>query len=235
MYEGKLFRQIDIAKWDEQRLLDFFGYTDHFRTLEDGVPHFRVNQKKLDEMLQTTNPFWQEINKRIGKDKSPAFYLKFATQVRMVCQFLRNHPSYVTKQVENKVKGHPQMEWCLEYAEAQKTDMGIEVVTANNIVPEGRKTVQIPTKNPEQVFLNSLMKVTDVFYEIAASIKKGDITDMDVQEKINSLSKLSFILNIAKSYKPNRVFQQFNIYQADRDTLEKNILKYATENEQSAE
>lgn len=86
------------------------------------------------------------------------------------------------------------------------------------------------TINPEKRFLGSLLTVSEVFYEVADSITDEDIQAMSIKDKIAALSKLSFILNVAKNYKPNNVFNQVNVFGSSRKELEKAILDYADGN-----
>lgn len=232
--EGTLPRKRDVALWSHDRFMDFFRFVSFFME-EDMV---KVNQKKrvaVEKMMtDDLNHPWAEFMWRINCFTSNKlatdrkFYYRLAATMRLVGGHVKANPALVSDDMKAMVEKNPRLNWVIPHFKTVTTKIGAEVV-----VPDTQETVgfvkgHTPPSNPEVSLMESMLKTANLFDMIVSSIKKSDINDMTVKEKVSALSRLSFIWTQSRNMKPNTtVFKQMNVYKASKDDLEKAISDFS--------
>lgn len=232
--QGFLPRLTDIAKWDEQRFIDYIDFCEFFL---DGPKKdtYRVTQIKLNAMKKLIeddyNPNWHEFAIRINKWEVQGYMQKLLAFSRIVFGFLKRNPAFITETILKRIEENPRFNWCLVNFKIDKTRTGIEIIapqTLDNAGNAGGSKQIVSGREPERLFLDSAYKLMNIINTVASSIKPADIKKMKTTEKIKALRELSYVFTLTKGYKPNsQIFQQINVYSAGREDLEKAILDYA--------
>jgi len=233
---GYLPRRPEIGVWSEEKFLEFFDFTLFFIEPVGKEEKFKISYEKLAHIYSIAHdrPSLQEFLVRLNQKDPKGFFLKIQAFARAVVGFLKYNPSFITEAIEAKIKDHVRLNWGLTSYRTQTIKTGQQITAPHNIDTTSVNRRMVGTKDAETIFMQSLLKVSDLFYHIAKSIKPQDLEELSIQEKIASLSKLSFIINAVKGYKPNvSAFTQINIVNSSREDLEKAILKYGQDNEAS--
>lgn len=237
--QGILPTKREIQNWPYDKFMDFLRFVD-FWTDGDVI---KVTKEKREEMeklaFETPHHPYQEFLWRIDhfllnpEATSRKFYYKLAAMIRQVGGYLKANPGMVDEEMKKLIEGNPRLEWILKHFKVVETKIGAEVVMPDTTEEVGFQRGQSPVPKAEVTMMESLMKVASVFDMLASSIKPADIRGMEVKDKIQAMSKLSFIFTQAKSMKPNTaVFKQLNIYRASKEDLEKSLMDFAEETSQ---
>jgi hypothetical protein len=98
------------------------------------------------------------------------------------------------------------------------------------VVPDTTKPTtsrKVTTQNVEQIYMESIVRTTELYSTLVKSIKKKDLEELNTKDKISALSKLADINKQMRTFKPNAgVFNQINVFGAQREDLEKAILDF---------
>ena len=237
--QGSLPRMSELYDWDERKTLAFLNWASSFLTEDRSRFVFTKEtienaEKKLDGPTCPEQEFLYRINLfTTDLDATPRkFFYKFNTFLRNVLNYLKQNPAYLTDEMKVIMESTPRMSWALSHFKTTETKTGQEVTVRDtqDLTQIKRQTVKQDT--PEVRMLEGMYHVANIFEELARSIKPKDIKNMNVKDKISAISKLAFMFKVQQNFKPNaNVFQQFNIYKAEKDDLEKAILEYAEEKE----
>lgn len=192
-------------------------------------------KRKWIENEMAVNPThpWSEFMWRINCFTSNTqatdrkFYYRLSATMRLIGAYVKANPALMNDEMKAMVEPNPRLNWMIPHFKTVTTKIGAEVV-----VPDTQETVGFTkgtTKpaNPEVSYLESMFKAANVFDMIVSSIKKSEINDMSVKDKVNALSKLSFVFSNSKNMKPNtQVFKQMNVYSAKKEELEAAIMDF---------
>lgn len=238
--EGKLFAKADIPSWDTAKFEQFFDfsnrlYDDDKKKISCTRDRILLLEAEIDEEGCTHTEFLHRINKWIDENSADVankgFYMRFGTMLRVVVQYLKSHPSAMTDSIREKLAGKPQYEWCLENYAEKVTAIGAEIIENENTSYKGNmQTKDGKVANTDKLIMDGILKVGQLYLDIANSIKPDELKKMNVKDKIASLQKLSSIHSTLKNFKPNsQIFQQININASGREELETALLDYARE------
>lgn len=237
--QGSLPRMSELYDWDERKTLAFLTWAASF--LNEDKTRFvftektiKEAEKKLEEPTCPEQEFLYRINLfTTDLDATPRkFFYKFNTFLRNVLNYLKQNPAYVTDEMKSIMESSPRMAWALSHFKSVETKTGAEVVVRDTQETTGIKRTTVRQDTPEVRMLEGMFHVANIFEEIARSIKPKDIKTMSVKDKIGAISKLAFMFKVQQNFKPNsQVFQQINIYKAEKDDLEKAILDYGNNEE----
>lgn len=237
--QGSLPRMSELYDWDERKTLAFLNWAASF--LNEDKTRFvfteatiKEAEKKLEQPTCPEQEFLYRINLfTTDLDATPRkFFYKFNTFLRNVLNYLKQNPVYITEEMKAVLESSPRMAWALSHFKTVETKVGSEVTVrdTNDVTQIARRTVKQDT--PEVLMLEGMYAVANLFTELAKSIKPKDIKNMNARDKFTALAKLIPMFRVQQNFKPNSaVFQQFNIYKAEKDDLEKAILEYADDNE----
>lgn len=235
--KGVPLRKQDIASWNDKHFLAFFYIVNYF-TVKDakGGQMVKVNAQNLkaleDEVFEQNDPYKAELLYRIDqltKDVSSTarkFYGKLAAMMRVVGAYVKENPSTISDEVFQAIKDNDRLNWMLRNFKEVDTNLGTVVVpdTTDNTGFLPQKTTHA---SPMVKLLESMTYISDLYLQIAKSIKKKDLNKMSANDKINALSKLSFVMKDIKGIKPNAgVYTQININKADKKDIEEALLNF---------
>lgn len=235
---GAIPTKRDLADWPEEKFIGFYHFVLLFvRKNGKGETVIQTPEKLVREvekyLFQRNHPY-QEFIFRIDRfTDSPGFstrkyYYRVAALLRQVGNYLRANPSVVSPKLEAVIKPEPRFNWCLRLTKLAETKLGAEVVVYEN-TDDLQDGMQEPVKpvTYEQKYIEAVLKATDVFSMVAKSIKKKDIDALPPKDKIIALSRLSFVANLHKSFRPGTsAFKQINIFAANREDLEGAMLHF---------
>jgi hypothetical protein len=237
-----------MSKWDEDRFVSCLSFLKHFVVPSKfpGKDAWNFDAEKIalvinDARVNDTNG-WKEWVYRTGVlEVSSGTTQNFARKVQMISRavggYLKHNPSLVTGRIEEIVKSSSKFSWIIQLTQDKKASTGADMVGEHTMTPTVVQGALTPVPNPatpERRYHEAIMRVTDLFYQIASSVNVHNVKKYKEADKINMLSKLSFILKVAKNHRPNKVFQQINVYKAGREDLEKSMLTWASENENAS-
>lgn len=241
---GTLPRRREIADWPESQFLSFFEFIEHFCSFNKRVDTISVIVTKekwaiAEKVLDLPYHPWQEILYRIDrltkdtKFHSGSIYIRIAAYNRAVLGYLKNNPAAVTDAMRKAIEPNPRLNWCLKHYDDKETKIGAEIVLPHTTDATGSYPKPIAQRSPDKIMLEGQLQVFNLFEMIAKSVKANEIKDMDVRDKISALQKLSFIFNVAKSFKANsQTFINLNVNAAKREDLEKALLDFGKHKEQ---
>ena len=237
--QGTLPRKRDVSEWKEEKFLEFFKLVQFFMVGE----MITITKEKcieLQNIIQDYHHPWAEMAYRINsftydKDYTTRnFYNRLTSTVRLVGMYLKQNPAAISEEMKKAIEPNPRLNWILKTYKTVETKVGIPIT-----VPDTRETVGLTPHNtpapktPEVSLMESMLKTANVFDMIVGSIKKKDMEDMGIKDKINALSKLSFIWTAARNMKPQTaVFKQLNVYSAKKEDLEKSLLEFSQERDE---
>lgn len=233
--EGTLPRKRDVQLWSHDRLMDFFRFVTYFMD-GDVVRPTGKNRGWLEtEMaVHPTHP-WAEFMWRInvftrnrqGTDRK--FYYRLSATMRLIGMYVKSNPALMTDEMRGLLGKNPRLNWIIPHFKAVKTRLGPEVVVPDTRMTVGFQKETTKALNPEVSYMESMLKAANVFDMIVTSIRKSEIAEMTVKDKVNALSKLSFVFSQARNMKPNsQVFKQINVYKASKEELETAIMDFNT-------
>jgi len=235
--QGILPTKREIQNWPHDKFMDFLGFVD-FWVVGDMIKVTEAKRTEMEKLaFETPHHPWQEFMWRIDhfllnpEATSRKFYYKLAAMIRQVGTYLKQNPAMVTDDMKAIIEPNPRLKWILPQFKIIETKIGAET-----IVPDTQESVGFENKNvPMQVdaelsIMASMFKAANVFDMLVSSIKPSEIKSMEVKDRINAMSKLSFVFNQAKNMKPNaRVFKQLNIFRAEKEDLEKALSDFTDE------
>jgi hypothetical protein len=161
-----------------------------------------------------------------------SFYPRFASMSRIVFAYLKKHPAILDSSLIEKIEGKPQYDWCMNLYRTKVTRIGAEIVEEDESGFEGNRLVKgsrdgISVPNAERLYMDSMIRAADLYNQLLKSIKPSEFRSMDIKDKISALAKLADVNKGMRNFKPNAtVFNQLNVYGAQRDDLEKAILDF---------
>ena len=229
----------EMANWKEEHFLEFFKIVNHFtiqegssqvvkvtmdkvKALEDAVFHGESPNNVQAEFLYRIDNFHKE-----PMTNQKSYYNRLAVMMRVIGKYVKENPSTITDAIYNVCYKNDRINWCLRNFKTVSTRLG------DVVVPETQETVsfsprKVPSADPQVKLLDSITYLADAYMTIAKSLKKSDLRDMDVKDKIAALSKLSFILEMARKPRPSiGVLNQININKANKESVEEALLNFS--------
>lgn len=235
--KGKLPKKMEIADWKESDFLNYIEFVKHFLERDNkGFDTMRVTKLRIEEAEEHEE--WAEYIARIDKaSRDPrSFFYRFNAMSRTVLTFLKQTPAYITEKIRESVQESNRLNWCLSNFKIQTTETGQDIIVPDNFDNLTNVKTPMKGKEPEKMFLEVVVKVTSILQQIAGSITKKEINELKTMDKISALSKLSFIMNTMKGYKPNSgIFTQLNVYGGGRQELEKSLTSWMEANQRENE
>lgn len=229
--KGATPKAAEMAEWKEEHFLQFFQVVNFFTEQSGSTQVVKVTMDKVkaleDQIFhgESFEGFKAEILYRIDAfAKEPTtnpkkFYNRLAVMIRCIGKYVKENPSVVTEKLFEEAKNNDRINWCLMNFTTTKTRTGVDVV-----IPHTQDTTSfVPRKtsnaDPQVKLLDSITYLSDVYLTIAKSLKKKDLQKMDAKDKIAALSKLSFILEMAR--KPRHTIGVLNMINATKENKEK--------------
>lgn len=241
--QGNIWKKVDLQEWTEKIYLAFFEAVDRFTVLKDGDYTVKITTEGLMKLEQDAFggqfPFLQELVSRINqlttdpKATPHKFYLKFATCIRQVGGYLKEHPSLVTDAMREIIQRNPRLAWCLVHFEIKDTKPGIPIMVETKLDKVGGRYPEV-MKNPDVnvKMSESRMYLADAMHTITKSLTKKDLRNLTAKERITSALGIMKVLQSAQSFKPNvGVLNQLVINKAGREDLEAAMLDFNSNKE----
>lgn len=232
-----MLRKADIDTWDHQRFYDFFMFCLHFERFERETANLEVTLDKIKRLEKETlhleeHPY-QEFIFRIDRltVKDDFNIMEFNRRMQMmilaVGKYVKERPHIIDDRIRILISNNARLNWCLSLVKEQATEAGTTIVVPYKHDDKGNIVTQA---SPDTIMMESIANVTSLIREISGSFTKAELKKMSTKDRISALSKLSFIYNIGKNFKPNRnVLKQINIIHGNTEDIEKSLLTMATE------
>lgn len=238
---GKLLTKKDVVLWKQERFYDFIKFCLLFSEGEGEQTVLTATKDKLRKLERKYlvghyHPF-QEFFFRIDRSalekdfEAIKFTNRFSNMRLLVLKYVKENPQHIDDELRALVENNPRLNWCLSLVKVEETRMGPIVVADRDI--DGRFSASGPTITADTLMLDSIAKVAGLVNMIAGSVTPQEIQKMKVNDKFSALSKLSFVYNIGRNFKPNNnIFKQVNIINAKPEDLERALLESATGNQE---
>ncbi len=236
---GKLPTQTQMLDFTADRWFSLLQFIEFFIEFKDRKGNSRVEDRftvtaakiaEMEKYLESPGHPFQEWMYRIdiwSDDNHKAFYYKFINLARIALSYLKRHPSSITPPMEELMQKYPnRMGRALLQYKVVDTGNG-EVVSRDKMMTEGNGNKQTPTtmQSVQVKMMNSLVKLADLYEDLSGSISKSELKDMETKDKLNALSKLSFIFGMAQKKVGPSHFTQINLNGSTKD-VEKAMLDY---------
>lgn len=230
---GQLPKRPDIMKWPESHFLDFFSMVN-FLTTPKGIIKLTPDTLKAleDSILPHPPSFKTEVLYRVNQfttdpSSNPRkFFYKFTTFIRCVGYAIKTNPILITPAMEDVIKNNPRLSWMLATYKDVTTGIGAPITVPDRNDATTIRGKKLPTStDPQTRFMESLLRLSNMFEVLTKSLSKKDIRGLNAKEKFVILAKIYPMLAEARKFKPNsQVFQQINVYKGGREELEEAIL-----------
>lgn len=236
---GKLLTKKDVALWKQERFYDFIEFCLLFSEGEGEETVLKATKEKVRKFEKKYLPGhyhpFQEFLIRIDrptkeKDFSPAlFYNRFGNMLRLALGYLKENPQFADDKVKVLVEKNPRLNWCLSLVKEEDTRLG-KIIVADQRDADGK---YVTTVTPDKLMIDSISKVAGLINEISGSISPNEIQRMKTNDKFSAISKLAFVFNLSRNFKPNaNIFKQVNIINAPTEDIEKALLESALGNQE---
>ena len=202
----------EIENWGTEAISDFIDYCDYFIEKDGNFSKTAAKIKKSQEFLAQPDHKFNVFIRQMALDsmEPDKFYLRLKQYLVEVLNLLRENQHLM----DTKLKSH--LERCAQY--------NWIFINMTPMVKE----------SPEKIMVNSLVSAVNLMADIGQSIKKSDIKELSVKDKIGAIKSLSFVYKVLKDFQPERgrVFKDFNIVEANKDDAERKALEYANESQE---
>lgn len=232
---GQNWKKRDIQEWNEKTYLQIFDVVHRFTVLKGLTSVIKITSEGLMKFEQDAFsgqfPLLEELAVRMNQlttdqHATPrTFFLKFSSLIRLIGAYIREHPSVVTEEMKKSMETNPRLSWMLEHYVKKETKMGVSLIGERKLDGlQGRHEV-VNNPDPNIIFMESVMKATDLTHRLIKGIKSTDLKELSTKERISLGFAGVKMLSAMKSYKPNiGVFNQINIKAAGREELEEAML-----------
>ena len=230
--EGKFPTYREMNEWPEERWLTLLDYLDFFIEIVSGKEMFKVSEAKMKEMellLKEKNHRFHEFIYRIGlwkKEKTPRqFYYKLNSLSLHCLSYLKKKPALVSQNIKERLEKRPtRFGWALKQYKVNDSNAG-ELVQRDTKALDGFEEKNIAMPSIQADVMTAQTKIVSIYKELANSIDIRELKRMDIKDKLNQLTKLSFILTAATRKVTNNHFTQINL-NGDVKEQEKLMLEY---------
>lgn len=225
---GQLLKKNDVAAWSEAKIVSFIRFVDNFLDGDrfEVVPLTRKNA----ELNEDWEEFVERINEPMGKGmNTTAYRLRLISLVRTVGAYLKDNPHAVPEEVYDMMSKTKRLSWMLTPIVTKATPLGAEVVAIDERdETQAGQASSVTVTNPELQYHKALKVLTSLLTELVGSVKKKDLKDLTVKEKLMVINTtISTLDKYFKKGTPNTmVFKQLNVHSASREDLEKAMIEY---------
>jgi hypothetical protein len=227
--QGTIPTAQEMGRWSYEEKLLFVDMLYKFFTKE-GSNKLYVTKSSIEAFNAQEGAFYSALARRINTNLPFLFRNKLFQMVRTFGSMLKNNPAFVTDELFEKLHKLPFLDWSIKQFEARQTKMGIELVQACDVDETTQPSRKITVATAEAKYMTAIERSTDLFLKISKSITADEIKSLKTMDKFNALTKMAYILNNARSFKPNAtIFQQININSSSREQLEKSLLEYSNQ------
>lgn len=229
---GKVPTAVEMASWSHDQWMDFLRFTALFieRDIEKDIETFKFTDDKrntLNDFLAIPSHPFQELIYRIdrwpGEHSNADYRFKFQAMVRVVLTYLKQHPSLIDPNMKVIIDSYPKrLGWVLAQYKTIQTHAG--EMTVRDDSTDTQSTVTMPSIQTKM--MNSLIKVADIYENIAASIKDKDVKDMKLTEKLKALKDLSFVFATTSKKQATNHLTMINIGGKNAKAVEEGMMDY---------
>lgn len=232
---GKSLTKKEIEGWKQERFYDFIEFARYFMDTDTEEATLLITKERVKKAETKFIPIdyhpFQEFLFRIDRFTSQSdfdcerFRKRLHLMMVMVLRYLKEHPHRIDDRIRELVGINPRLNWCLSLVKEEETRIGT-IVVANNTDADGKVITQV---TPDKLMLESLANVASLINELTGSFTASELKKMKTNDKFSAISKLSFVYNVGKNFKPNAgVFKQINIINSKPEDIEKTLLGVAT-------
>lgn len=218
---NKGFTKLELSNWNTDSWLNFIKFADLFLTRDTkGEERYLVNKERVElaeKCFDEPNHPWQEYLCRIHQfsfDKPPkAFFLRLKVMIRTCLTYLKVNPSLVNDEMKSILEKYPKrLGWCLEQYYLRDTGRGVVVQRDTTTVDGGiQTTTTMPSVEKKQ--METLIEMIDLHQQLVRSIKRNDLHQLDVKDKLIALPRLvDAITKMTNRKVSNNSFTQINIH-----------------------
>lgn len=236
VFEGHQPTNVDMTRWPEDKFLALIEFFLLFSSATPENPKgWSVKQAHVDEVWEKygfsmENIYFREFLVRLKVRKSLQFRSRMDAMRRITGVFFRRNPGYITPQIIQLCQRHAELSEMLETFRTELTKAKTEITIQN----EDSGVSGMAMKTPEVLYQGAIHKLLSIFNDLAGSISNYDIKKMKTKEKFDALSKMGFILNVARNNKTkSQVFLNLNVAASERQDLEEKLMEYTAEQERA--
>lgn len=241
LVESRFPSQVDLNGWSPAKWVFFLRFMEFYIEKGPEQEKFSLTTEKIKQMedfLKEDNHPFNEFIYRVGKwvkgglgGENGASYKqysdKFLSMTRWCLTYLKRHPGSITKEMADIIQTHPErMGWCLTQYKVEEGVSGIETVQQDTTLDKNQRHAD-ETKLPtiQARMMTAAVKILDIYEDVASSISKKELKEMDAKDKITALSKLSFIFQLATKKMTQNTFTTINLNGSSK-AMEESMLAF---------